>query len=160
MSGAGWKALGRGVKTAYRQGRRAYQTVLEDPSPENFHEWRKRAKDLWYHVRLLQPVWPEQMDAMAGELDTLGECLGDDHDLAVLRQDLQVRSIGDGYAREMETLNALIEERQRELRTAALTMGARFYAEKPSIFCNRLAGYWKIWRRQKSPLTQLAAANA
>lgn len=160
VSGKGWKALGPGVKTAYRQGRRAYRTVLEDPSPENFHEWRKRAKDLWYHVRLLQPVWPEQMDAMADELGALGECLGDDHDLAVLRQDVQARSIRDAKAREVETLNGLIEERQRELRMAALTLGARFYAEKPSIFCNRLAGYWKIWRCEKKPLTQPAGANA
>lgn len=160
VSGKEWKALGPGVKTAYRQGWRAYQTVLEDSSPENFHEWRKCAKDLWYHVRLLQPVWPEQMDATASELDALGECLGDDHDLVVLRQDVQARSIGDGNAREIETLNGLIEERQRELRATALEMGARFYAEKPSVFCKRLAGYWKTWRREKKPLTQPAAANA
>ena len=160
VRGNGWKALGPGVKTAYRQGRRAYQAVLQDSSPENFHEWRKRAKDLWYHVRLLQSVWPEQMDATASELDALGECLGDDHDLVVLRQDVHARSIGDGTAREIEMLNGLIEERQHELRVTALELGARFYAEKPSIFCHRLAGYWKSWRREKKPITQLAATNA
>ncbi len=29
---------------------------------EAFHEWRKRAKDLRYHVDLLEPVWPEVME--------------------------------------------------------------------------------------------------
>jgi CHAD domain-containing protein len=159
VSGKEWKALGPGVEVTYREGRRAYQTVLEDSSPENFHEWRKRAKDLWYQVRLLQPVWREQMEAMASELETLGESLGEDHDLVVLKYDLEERSIGNGNAQEMETLNGLIEQRQRDLRAAALALGARFYSEKPSVFCNRLAGYWRTWRREKKPLAWSTAAT-
>src|SRR5262249_46091072 len=84
----GWKALGPGVKTAYSQGRYAYQTVLKDSSPKNFHDWRKSAKQLWYQTTLLRPLWPEQMDAMASELEALGEYLGDDHDLFVLQESL------------------------------------------------------------------------
>jgi CHAD domain-containing protein len=153
-----WKAIGPGVKNTYREGRRAYQTVVKDPSPENFHEWRKRVKDLWYHMRLLQPVWPEQMDAIAGELDALGNNLGDDHDLVVLKQDVAERFTGRVDALELETLKGLIEERQRELRDAALALGVRFYAEKPSAFCDRLGGYWKTWRREKKTITQVASA--
>jgi CHAD domain-containing protein len=150
VRGKGWKALGPGVKTAYSEGRRAYQTVRRDPVPKNFHEWRKRAKDLWYQVTLLRPVWPEQMDAMAHELETLGECLGDDHDLVVLREAIEARR-GVGDTRELEVLHGLIDERDRELRAEALAMGARFYAEKPSVFCHRLAGYWQVWRREEKP---------
>ena len=159
VGGKGWKTLGPGVKTAYREGRAAYQTVLEDSLPENFHQWRKRAKDLWYQVSLLRPVWPEQMDALASELETLGEYLGDDHDLVVLRQAVEEQCADDGNTRELETLNGLIEQRQRELRAAALALGARFYAEKPSTFCNRLAGYWKTWRREKKTITRFADAT-
>jgi CHAD domain-containing protein len=151
VSGKGWKALCPGVRKAYREGQRAYQTVLKDPLPENFHEWRKSAKDLWYQVTLLQPLWPEQMDAMARELEALSEHLGDDHDLAVLRQALEEKCFGDGHPRELEILKGLIDERQRELRAAALALGSRFYAEKPSAFCDRLAGYWQIWRGEKRP---------
>jgi CHAD domain-containing protein len=151
VGGKGWKALGPGVKRAYSEGRRVYRTMRKDASPENFHAWRKRAKDLWYQVTLLHPVWPEQMDAMARELEGLGEYLGNDHDLVVLRQAVEEQCTGDGNERELETLNGLIEQRQRELRAAALALGARFYAEKPSIFCNRLAGYWQIWRREPKP---------
>ena len=56
VSGKGWNAISPGVKAAYSLGRCAYQTALKDSSPENFHEWRKRAKDLWYQVSLLRPV--------------------------------------------------------------------------------------------------------
>lgn len=149
ISGRGWKVIGAGVKSAYSKGRRAQERASKDPSPENFHDWRKRAKDLWYQASLLQPVWPEQMDAMASELETLGEYLGDDHDLFVLWQSLEERDNHGRNRRKLDLLQGLIKERQCELRAAAFALGRRFYAEKPTIFCDRLAGYWHIWRREK-----------
>jgi len=151
----GWKALRAGVKKAYTDARRTYQVALEESSPENLHEWRKRAKDLWYQVRLLRCIWPEQMEAIAGELETLGEQLGDGHDLAMLRESVEEQRAGKNESRELKTLYGLIAERQSELRAAALALGARFFAEKPSALCNRLAGYWQIWRGEKNPSARL-----
>ncbi|HWH67850.1 MAG TPA: CHAD domain-containing protein, partial [Candidatus Sulfotelmatobacter sp.] len=82
----GWAAVGPGVQASYAQGRRAYHRVQAEPMAENFHEWRKGAKDLWYQVRLLRPIWPEQMCMLAGELSRLTELLGEDHDLLMLEQ--------------------------------------------------------------------------
>jgi hypothetical protein len=59
----------------------------------------------------------------------------------------------------LEILNGLIEQRQRELRAAALALGARFYAEKPSTFCDRLGGYWQTWRREKKSATRSTIAT-
>jgi len=153
VKGKGWKTLAPAINSAYRQGRSAYQTALRDGLPESFHEWRKRAKDLLYQVNLLRPVWPEQMDALGNELETLTECLGDDHDLMVLGEALEKQSNGTTDRRKMEALHGLIEQRQRELRSAALALGSRFYAEKPSTFCRRLEDYWRIWRREKKRFT-------
>ena len=63
------------------------------------------------------------------------------------------------HQRELEILHGLIEERQRELRAAAVALGTRFYAEKSSIFCERLGGYWNTWRREKTPWVQSAEAT-
>jgi hypothetical protein len=49
----------------------------------------------------------------------------------------------------VKLLNELVELRQKELRAAALALGARFYAEKPSRFCGRLENYWRVWRAGK-----------
>jgi len=151
VRGDGWSVLGRGVKTVYRDGRRACRMAAESSSPENFHEWRKCTKNLWHQVRLLRPVWPEQMEAMASELKALDKLLGNDHDLVVLRQDLGDRGKRLINAHEWETLDGLIEQRRRELRTDALALGARFYAEKPSAFSDRLGRYWQTWRHGKNP---------
>ncbi len=131
VKGTGWIVLSPGVKAAYADGRHAYQIALKDSLPENFHEWRKHAKALWYQVTLLRRV---------------------------LRQTVQEMCAGEHHPRELEALNGLIEQRQRELRAAALAIGARFYDETPSAFCKRLAGYWKIWCREKKPAVRLAEA--
>jgi CHAD domain-containing protein len=151
VQGKGWKALGPGVKAAYADGQSAYQAVQKNPSPEDFHEWRKHAKDLWYQVTLLRRTWPEQIDAISRDLEMLEENLGNDHDLVMLQE--AIRKIGAGNDRldNLEKLSTLIDKRQRELRAASLALGAQFYAEKPSTFCKRLAGYWKIWRKEKGP---------
>ena len=47
--------------------------MLQNPAPEDFHRWRKRVKDLWYHVSLLERARPEQMEALAKELKTLSD---------------------------------------------------------------------------------------
>ena len=96
------------------------------------------------------------MDAMARELEMLGEYLGDDHDLVILRQAVEQQSPDKSHSRELAALNGLIDERQRELQIAALALGKRFYAERPSAFCNRLAGYWQIWRGKTKSSTRFA----
>src|SRR5262249_41957153 len=53
----GWCVIGPGAKKSYQGARKARETAATDPTPENFHEWRKRVKDVWYNIQLLQPIW-------------------------------------------------------------------------------------------------------
>jgi hypothetical protein len=69
------------------------------------------------------------MEALAKELRTLSDYLGDDRDLVVLSQHIQEEGYGQKHPREEETLHAIIGERQREFRAAALHIGPRLYAE-------------------------------
>jgi CHAD domain-containing protein len=140
----GWPALEPGLRMSYGHGRKAYQNVLRNPSPENFHEWRKRVKDLWHQLQLLRPAWPEAILPMTVELETLSDCLGDDHDLVLLKQ--FIRCVSRKQAGEMKILNSWIDLREKELHPAALKLGARLYAESPVVFCRRLEAHWNIWR--------------
>lgn len=143
----GWAVLGTGLKRSYADGRKAWKLVLADPSPENLHNWRKRAKELGYQLGLFCPMWPEQLEAAQRELKALGQYLGDDHDLFMLKTAMLDRYPANASPRELETLCGLIAQRQDELRRQALALGARFYSEKSSTFCLRLSNYWHIWCR-------------
>jgi CHAD domain-containing protein len=143
LQGDSWEVIGGGIRRTYRRGRRAMRKAEREPSEHNFHEWRKRAKDLWYGLRLLTDAWPRPLEATADEAHELSDLLGDHHDLAVLREDLQQRQLG---AEETEALEAAIDRREDELAAAALDLGHRLYAERPKDFSRRLQRYWETWR--------------
>jgi CHAD domain-containing protein len=142
----GWQVLGPGVKTAYKRGRKALRRARKEPSPQNFHDWRKHVKNLWHQLQLLCPMDPKRVAAMARETRILGEHLGEAHDLFVLRHIVGTQGGSDGKPQKSKTLGDVIEKRQRELRSTALEIGARFYAEKPPEFSHRLGRLWRRWR--------------
>jgi CHAD domain-containing protein len=49
-----WSLVGPGLKRSYGRGRNRYADVRDDAGDEAVHEWRKRVKDLWYHLRLVR----------------------------------------------------------------------------------------------------------
>jgi CHAD domain-containing protein len=130
-----------GEKRTYRAGRRALAAVEHDPSDEHWHEWRKRAKDLWYHHRLLANTWRGPMKAYADELDSLGTLLGDDHDLATLAEMVRTGEISVPPSVDTRALLELIAIRRSELQPEARALGHRLYAEKPKAHARRIGGY-------------------
>jgi CHAD domain-containing protein len=142
----GWAALSPGLNRSFWRGQETFRAVQRDCSPHNLHEWRKRVKDLWHHLRLLGDLWPKKQRATKNTLEQLGALLGDDHDLQMLAEFIEKKFERAGDAK---ALSRLIGQRQGELRAEALKMGKRFYAEKPAHFCQRIGNYWKIWRGKK-----------
>ena len=53
-----WEIIEPGIRRTYRKGRTGLERAETDPSDETLHEWRKRVKDMWYSLRLLQRMWP------------------------------------------------------------------------------------------------------
>lgn len=143
LDGDSWKLVGAGLRRVYRRGRRAMKDAEGEPSESNFHEWRKRAKDLRYALELMEDAWETPLEAMAGEAHCLTDLLGDHHDLAVLREDLLQRRLGE---EETRVFSVAIDERQGELAAAAFPLGQRLYAERPKALDRRLRRYWETWR--------------
>jgi CHAD domain-containing protein len=149
----GWSTLSAGLEREYRRGRKAMKRAAQAPTPERMHAWRKRSKDLWYHLRLLEALSPGTVRGQAKDAHRLADQLGDLHDLALL--DAAVREIQAELAADTDALIALAEHRGEELAALALALGARVYAEKPKAFERRLHAYWKAWRAE----ARLAAAQ-
>ena len=146
LSAGGWKLVGPGLERGYRRGRLEFRRVLDGPTPEAIHVWRKRAKDLWYHLRLVRRSWPKVLDATIAEAHELTDLLGDHHDLTALRDHLRSRAAGSTDADRDAEIMELIERRQEQLAEQAIPLGERLYAEKPSAFAARIARYWRAWR--------------
>jgi CHAD domain len=145
LDGEGFELIGAGLKRSYRRGRNRFADATADPSAESVHEWRKRVKDLWYHLRLVRDAHPGKLGKASDRAHDLSDLLGDHHDLAVLREDAEGRS---ELLREedLEALGGLVARRQSELVAAAISLGQGIYAEKPKKFIARIERYWKKWR--------------
>ena len=142
----GWRAVEPGLDRSYRRGRAAFDRAQADSTVENLHEWRKRTKDLWYHLRVLAPTSPGIMGGQAKDAHRLGDILGDDHDLAVLRE--RLGDLAGSITADLDPVFGLIDHRRDQLQQEALLLGRRLYAEKPGAFGRRVHRYWKAWRRE------------
>lgn len=131
--------LCRAMQRFYRRGRKGLRRVEAEPTPENFHTWRKRVKDIWYQASLLQALNPMVLCSFADDAKNLGSHLGDLHDLAFLRERLARAS--ELPANETSVLLGLISAQESELEEVTLALGARFLAEKPKAFARRLLRY-------------------
>lgn len=140
----GWKALEPGLERGYRRGLRAFERARTKPTVERLHEWRKRSKDLWYHLRLLRPLSPDILGGYADEAHALSDLLGDDHDLALLREALGAGS--HELAVDVDAVIELIDHRREQLQTGAMQVGERIYAERPKTFVRRIHRYWSASR--------------
>jgi CHAD domain-containing protein len=137
-----------GLVATYRRGRKTMAAAYDDPTAENFHEWRKQAKYHYYHMELLRELWKPVMRSLSKETDELSDLLGDDHNLDVLHKTLLQSPKKYGKKRDIQVLLGLIDRRSAELRVEAKTIGARIFVEKPNAFGRRFRGYWEAWRSE------------
>jgi CHAD domain-containing protein len=144
FSGQEFGTLAGGLRKTYARGRKALTKAYRTNTSEDFHEWRKRVKYHWYHMRLVRECWDKPMNARRDELSELADVLGDDHDLAVLEQTLADFGGGDGNRNWQP--GARIHRRQAKLRAKARPLGERIFAEKPKRFVDRMSRYWKSHR--------------
>lgn len=133
-----WKDLRAALHRSYRRAREAWRHACDEPKPRTLHDWRRRTKDLLYHITLCHNAAPEFMEELAGELDVLSEFLGDDHDLVVLRSLLEKhpRDIPAGQTRD--AFFEMLALRREELLDAAFDLASRVFPESPAEFIDAL----------------------
>lgn len=146
LTDEGWQAISGGLAKTYRRGRKRMNEAFENPTTDAIHEWRKRAKYHWYHVRLLRDIWPDHLSQRRQAAKELSDMLGDEHDLAVLRSILLESPTAFGDELAVQTAVALIDRLRSELREAARPLGMKLYAELPDDLTHRFGVYWKAAR--------------
>ena len=145
----GWGGIRVGVQRIYARGRRDFAAAYALPSDEAFHDWRKQVKYLWYHTQILENIWPPVMQALAEELDQLGELLGLDHDLAVLHTTVRTEFPRAGATATLRALERRIDEVRSRMQARARLLAERIYLERPREFTRRLRGYWRVWQAEQ-----------
>jgi CHAD domain-containing protein len=144
----GFAAISPGLKRTYRLGRSALKKTMKTQDAVDFHNLRKRVKDHWYHVRLLENLWTEVMQAHEASLKNLETWLGEDHNLVVLREKLTSAPEQFGGHEAVADFLPLIEQQQQKLRADSITLARRLYAEKPRAVVRNFEALWSAWRKK------------
>ena len=111
----------------YHRGRKLFRAVRKDPTPDAVHEWRKRVKDNWYHMRLFSGICPDVAKPRRDALDDLQDKLGLSNDLVILREVVDDAGLVDR-----------IDARREELVRQSIALGAELYKAKPKAFADSL----------------------
>jgi CHAD domain-containing protein len=137
----GCKELRRAVQRSYKRARKALANAEANPTAKCFHEFRTRAKTLWYQLRILRPINRVVVKNLCDDLHSLGDLLGRAHDLSFLGDRLRGEDRESGWEREGHKLLAVIEVSQGDLQRGAAELAEHFFAERPRDFGKRVAGW-------------------
>jgi CHAD domain-containing protein len=150
MRTAGWTfereglgAVAPGLRRIYRRGRRGMRQAAAEPSTENLHEWRKRVKDLWHASQILRHAAPKRMRKLSKRAHRLSELLGDDHDLAVLRDRVAAHPGQFEDPESRQALLGVIDRRRALLQRDAFGLGKSVYKRPAKSFMRRFRADWR-----------------
>lgn len=132
------RLLADALVETYRRGRRDWREIEDGTSVAALHDWRKRVKAR-RHLSALVPI-PTAVTgrSILSDLEQLGEILGEEHDLAVLRHRLEddPALLGSGEGRD-DVLD-LVARRRRRLKKDALELGGDLYDLRTRAFAHEL----------------------
>jgi CHAD domain-containing protein len=138
--------MAAGLKHIYKQGRAAFKTARQSPTPDHLHEWRKEAKSLGYGLELIRELGSHKLSMMIRRGDALTEALGEDHDMFMVWSalDQEHRTL---HAGDFGLLTRRISRKRANLQKRAFKLGRKLYREKPSDFERRLDHYLRRARK-------------
>lgn len=145
------KQLRCAVQSSYKSARKALAKAKANPSTENFHAFRTKAKTLWHQLRILRPANPVVLKTLSDDLRSVGDLLGRAHDLSFLSDRLRSEHGKSDWEREGRKLLAVIEVSQGDLQRGAADLAERFCAERPRDFAEHIATWLEDWEKADSP---------
>ena len=143
LRGTERKIVEAGLRAVYRQGRKRMKVAIGQGRDNAFHRWRIRAKNLYYELEFLEPVWPKELHQMLSRLSRLQNQIGLDHDVAVLRAWLKKTPEAFGGNEAVRRVIACLDDETRELRQASVPLGQKIWRQKPRRFAYKVARHWR-----------------
>lgn len=146
----GWNALAPGFANTLKAARHAMKDLARSGDPACSHEWRKRVKQHWFHLRLLRGVSSGPAEERAKLVMKLGDVLGERHDLDQFVEMLAAQPRRSSDAVTIERLTALARRRAAKLESRARKMGKDLFDDKPRKLTDKWGERWEGRTRQEA----------
>ena len=156
----GRRAIGKGITRTYRRARRALANVHADPTPERFHEWRKRVKLLSNELKIIGRAVPELATRYAPKVEKLGEILGQVHDLDCAAATTERHPRWFGSDADCEAVRGLVAEHRVLLEREAFALAMGVFAGRARDVRELVEHGWKTWRTGGPQVDEVADKQA
>jgi CHAD domain-containing protein len=143
-----FKHIVPGMEKTYARGYHGLAKAGKKSKDENLHEWRKRAKYLRYHFKILDRLWPAMLDTLEDELHDITDYLGMAHDLEILEQTILDERIPFKNDESATLFFALLHEQKNALQKRALMRGQKVFVDDPDEFVRKMGLYWKLHKQK------------
>lgn len=122
---------GAPLKRAYKSARKAFARVRRQRTDERLHEWRKQTQYFANEIEIVLRLLPERFAKTHKRARKLAEQLGDDHDLALLREEVFQHAKGAQAPSHDDTVQEFLGHlagRRKALQRKAFRLGRRLYS--------------------------------
>ena len=129
-----------GLERAYKKARKAFADARQQGTDVALHEWRKQTKYFANQLELILPFGPQRLEKDHQQAKHLADCLGDDHDLAILTEQIYSYAKGKdapGTSEEVRGVIALLARRRKKLQARSLKLGRRLFSGKAARYQTR-----------------------
>jgi CHAD domain-containing protein len=130
----------KSCRRTYRRARRCYRKARKDGDREAIHEFRKRAKELMYQLRMVAHGSKERKEFFEADLKVLAEGLGDFQNQSVIIEAVEKWSASSEGKAEGLRLVAQIEKEQKQFGRRLLSRASRLFAHRSTIWAGRVFG--------------------
>jgi hypothetical protein len=137
----GGEAVERGLARSVRRGRRSLARVIRRPTARRYDRWRRRVKDYWLQLRLVEERTGELFVPEERRLEALDGLLGEQHNVVLLQA--IVAAEASLPRNDRAVLLQLMRRYRRHLEHRALALGTQIYAESPRGVARRMHRAWR-----------------
>jgi hypothetical protein len=142
FSADGLQALEPGLRRSVRRSRKAMLDARARPTGDHFYRWRRRVKNHWLQVRLLEGLCSDRLAEVEEALETLDGTLAEYNDCRILQRTLgRLRTLS---RRDRTHLLVLARRYSADRRRRALHLGAGLYRQ--SAESDQVARLWSEQR--------------
>jgi CHAD domain-containing protein len=131
--------LAEGARATLRRARKALDKAGSRGAADDFHDLRKAAKTHSMHLSLLGRLWPTPIKARRKAVDSLGEQLGELHDVFVMRALFDAEGAPLGPPEDTKLLAKLLKRSEKSLRKSCLAEAAELFGDSPKRSTRKLA---------------------
>ena len=127
----------RGLEHAFKKARAAFAVARQRGTDESLHEWRKQTKYFANQLEMVLPFGSKLFEKSHAHAKQLADCLGDDHDLAILTGQIHEHAKAEdapSVNKDVRQLIGGVAHRRKKLQRRALHLGRRLFSGRAARY--------------------------